>query len=61
VPAPRLDHAQIASAMDLMPSAYLVMHEWDRHSTCSGLSAGAYFGSVLALWKFSEGPRIDPR
>ena len=29
-----------------MPSPSLVMHEWDRHGTCSGLSAAAYFETV---------------
>jgi ribonuclease T2 len=46
VPAPRLDRTVIGRALDLMPSPALVMHEWDRHGTCSGLSAGAYFETV---------------
>ncbi len=46
VPAPRLDRAILASALDLMPSPRLVFHEWDRHGTCSGLSQHAYFEAV---------------
>ena len=46
VPAPKLDHAIISGALDMMPSPNLVMHEWDRHGTCSGLSANAYFETV---------------
>jgi ribonuclease T2 len=46
VPAPRLDHATVGSALDLMPSPALVFHEWDRHGTCSGLSPHAYFEAV---------------
>src|SRR6202142_1721579 len=46
VPAPRLDHAIVGSMLDLMPSPRLIFHEWDRHGTCSGLSARAYFETV---------------
>ena len=46
VPAPRLDRAIVGSMLDLMPSPRLIFHEWDRHGTCSGLSATAYFERV---------------
>jgi ribonuclease T2 len=46
VPAPRLDRAIVGSMLDLMPSPRLIFHEWDRHGTCSGLSARAYFETV---------------
>ena len=46
VPAPRLDRGIVAGALELMPSPALVMHEWQRHGTCSGLSATAYFETV---------------
>jgi ribonuclease T2 len=46
VPAPRLDRNIVGSMLDLMPSPRLVFHEWDRHGTCSGLSARAYFETV---------------
>jgi ribonuclease T2 len=46
VPAPRLDRDIVSSMLDLMPSPRLIFHEWDRHGTCSGLSARAYFETV---------------
>jgi ribonuclease T2 len=30
----------------LMPAPRLIFHEWDRHGTCSGLSARGYFETV---------------
>jgi ribonuclease T2 len=32
--------------LDLMPAPRLIFHGWDRHGTCSGLSARAYFETV---------------
>jgi len=46
VPAPRLERTIMSSMLDLMPSPRLVYHEWDRHGTCSGLAAQAYFDAV---------------
>jgi ribonuclease T2 len=46
VPAPRLDRAIVSSMLDLMPSPRLIFHEWDRHGTCSGLTARSFFDGV---------------
>ena len=46
VPAPRLDRNIVGSMLDLMPAPRLVFHEWDKHGTCSGLSARAYFDTL---------------
>jgi len=32
--------------LDLMPAPRLIYNEWDKHGTCSGLSASAYFDTV---------------
>jgi ribonuclease T2 len=45
-PAPRLDRALVSGMLDLMPSRSLIYHEWNRHGTCSGLGAQAYFNTL---------------
>jgi len=45
-PAPRLDRNIVSSMLDLMPSQRLIFREWDKHGTCSGLTARAYFDQV---------------
>src|SRR5260370_37345430 len=32
--------------LDLMPAPGLIFNEWDKHGTCSGLGAGAYFETI---------------
>src|SRR5438309_9989490 len=46
VPAPRLDRNIISSMLDVMPAPRLIFRQWDRHGTCSGLPARAYFDTV---------------
>jgi ribonuclease T2 len=46
VPAPRLERNLMTSMLDLMPAPRLIYHEWDKHGTCSGLSARAYFDNI---------------
>jgi ribonuclease T2 len=45
-PSPRLDHNIMSSMLDLMPAPGLIYNEWDKHGTCSGLGARAYFESI---------------
>jgi len=45
-PAPWVDRSIVDQTLDIMPSPGLVIHEWKRHGTCSGLSAKTYFETV---------------
>jgi ribonuclease T2 len=45
-PSPRLDRNVMTSMLDLMPAPGLIFNEWDKHGTCSGLTARAYFDTV---------------
>src|SRR5580698_10948564 len=45
-PSPRLYHGIVSSMLDLMPAPRLIYNEWDKHGTCSGLSAQAYFDTI---------------
>jgi ribonuclease T2 len=46
VPSPRINRNLVSGMLDLMPAPNLIFHEWDRHGTCSGLSANAYFETI---------------
>ena len=46
VPSPRLNRAIVSSMLDLMPAPHLIFNEWDKHGTCTGLPARAYFDVV---------------
>ncbi len=37
--------------LDLMPSRSLIRHEWDKHGTCSGLTAEGYFALVRKTYQ----------
>jgi len=45
-PSPRLDRNIMTSMLDLMPAPGLIFSEWDKHGTCSGISARAYFETI---------------
>ena len=45
-PAPRLNRNIVSSMLDLMPAPRLIFNEWDKHGTCSGLPARAYFETI---------------
>ena len=45
-PSPRLARNIMTSMLDLMPAPGLIFNEGDKHGTCSGLGARAYFESI---------------
>lgn len=45
-PSPRLDRNIMTSMLDLMPAPGLIFSQWDKHGTCSGLSARSYFEAI---------------
>lgn len=51
VPQPLIDNM-----LDIMPSPRLVIHEYRKHGTCSGLSPDAYFGLARRLFNSIEIP-----
>jgi ribonuclease T2 len=40
----------IDGVIDIMPSKSLIIHEWKKHGTCSGLSQRDYFGRIRQLF-----------
>ena len=47
-PPPYVPNPLVNSMLDVMPSRRLVIYEWKKHGTCSGLSPQAYFDQVRA-------------
>ena len=45
-PAPFVPEQTVRGMLELMPSRRLVIHEWRKHGTCSGLGPDAYFDKV---------------
>jgi ribonuclease T2 len=48
----------IDGVMDVMPSKKLIIHQWKKHGSCSGLSQAAYFDKVETMFR---GLRIPAR
>ena len=46
VPQPLID-----KMMDIMPASGLIIHEYKKHGTCSGLDPDAYFGQARKLFQ----------
>lgn len=43
---PRIPEGTISRMLDIMPSRGLIIHEWRKHGTCSGLNPQAYFDTA---------------
>jgi ribonuclease T2 len=46
--------------LELMPTRALIQHEWEKHGTCSGLSAADYFSNVENAFKSVKVPHQYP-
>lgn len=46
----RVPEATIARLLPIMPSRPLIIHEWRKHGSCSGLGAERYFRTVEQAW-----------
>jgi ribonuclease T2 len=62
-PSPRLDRNIVSSMLDLMPAPRLIYNEWDKHGTCSGLGARAYFETIRKVRAQVKIPEayLDPK
>ena len=47
----RVSDATIERMLPLMPSRGLIIHEWRKHGTCSGLKADRYFAQVEQAYR----------
>ncbi len=47
---PRVPEERIGAMLDIMPSRNLVIHEWRKHGSCSGLSQKDYFGATRSFF-----------
>jgi ribonuclease T2 len=50
-PAQQLDTQTEKSALDIMPSHQLIVHEWGTHGTCSGLPPAEFFKLTRIAWQ----------
>ena len=50
--------AMTAGMVDIMGSSGLAWHQWRKHGTCSGLSAGAYFDLSRRAYQRVQQPAI---
>lgn len=48
---PYVPQSVIDGMMDIMPSKRLIIHEYRKHGTCSGLAPEGYFGTARRLFK----------
>ncbi|MDP9138973.1 MAG: ribonuclease T2, partial [Pseudomonadota bacterium] len=49
-PEPRVPDTTIAAMLPVMPSPQLIVHQWRKHGSCSGLPIADYFALVQSLF-----------
>jgi len=49
--APYIANSLIRSYYDIMPSKRLIIHQWKKHGTCTGLRAAEYFNLTRTLFE----------
>jgi len=53
--------ATVDHMLNFMPTRGLIQHEWQKHGTCSGLTAQDYFASVEQAYRRVQVPEQYPR
>jgi ribonuclease T2 len=59
--APPVAAATVDHMLNFMPSRALIQHEWQKHGTCSALSAQDYFAKVEQAFKNVHVPEQYPK
>ena len=54
---PWVPQETISDMLDIMPSKQLIIHEYQKHGTCSGLSPDAYFDTARKLFSSIKIPQ----
>jgi ribonuclease T2 len=54
--APRVPDGTLSRMLDIMPSPGLVIHQWRKHGTCSGLAPQTYFDTARRAFERIEVP-----
>lgn len=60
---PFVPNSVINAMLDVMPARGLIIHEYKKHGTCSGLTPARYYGAARKLFEFIKIPEryIAPR
>ncbi|MGF1651454.1 MAG: ribonuclease T [Hyphomicrobiaceae bacterium] len=58
---PFVSNEIIDAMLDIMPARGLIIHQYRKHGTCSGLSPSRYFGAARKLFEFINVPDMFVR
>ena len=56
----RSDYVNYKKLSKVIPSKYLIKHEWKKHGTCSGLKRSQYFAKAMEFWSSLHRPTVKP-